>query len=1293
MSFYKSIIGLMLMALVLVFAVGCDDDEGNGVGPEQDKADIRVIHAGYDAPAVDIKVDGTTAFTNIEYGATTGYARINSGTRNITVTPAGAASPVFINVDLALVTDAEYTVFAVGDLDNIEPIFDTDVRTPVSGKVKIRVVHASPDAPNIDLKLDNGSGTALFSNLAFKDITSYLEVDPGTFTFAITPTGSTDEVVVLNPITFIDGQVLTIMVHGSFDNSDEYPLQVRAYIDNNNGDSFVDLQPIQTNIRLLQTSYDAGLVDFRIDAGLAAGNIAYGMSSGYRDVDAGLRNITVTSAGTTSPAVIDFDLNIVDNLDYTVIAVDELAQIDALYVVDDRSPSATDAKIRLVHASPDAPAVDIKLDTGSGTAVFTNSSFKDISDYIEVGAGTYNFVITPTGSTDEVVVFDPVDLTVGSVYTIVAHGTLDGNDAYPFGVRVFIDNGDGDEYVDLIPATTGVRVIHTSYDAPDVDIWVDGATAFTGIGYGISTGYADLNAGTRNLVVTQTGTTTPAVIDITPTLEAYTDYTVFAMDQLSSITAVYTADDRTPDDAAARVRVVHAVPDAPAIDLKLNTADGTPVVENVAFTDITDYTTLAGGDATFVITAASATEDLFIFEPISLVNGNVYTVVAHGTLDSLDSYPFGVRVFIDNDDGSSYVDLTALPPTSNIRVIHTSYDASAVDIRLDDVVEIAALNFGLASSYTEVNSGLRNIVVTPAGSATPEVISIDLMLQKNFEYTILAVDELALIDALYAVDDRTPDPANAKIRFIHAMPDAPTVDIKVGSGMAAATFADVAFKDIENYITVTPGAYSFVVTETGMTDEIVVFDPIDLAAGDVYTIVAMGTFDEGDAVESTIRVFDDNGNGNAYVDLVAAQTNLRVIHTSYDAPNVDIFVDGDMFFQDLAYGLTSGYSDYSAGTRNITINPTGSGTPVIDVTLTLGADIDYTIFAVDEVALIDAVYDADLREPVVSAAKVRFVHASPDAPDVDVKVGTGSGEIVFSNATFKGISDYIEMAAGDYSFVITAAGDTNEVIAFDPVTLSNNTVYTIVAHGTLDDGDAYPFGVRVFIDNGDGNTYVDLVEYPMTAQIRVINTSYDAPDLDVWVDGVVGISGLPYSGVAGYGEVDAGIRNIQMTPTGLTVPVVIDTNVAYTRGHEYTAFIVDEFAMIDAVQVDDDRAPNAGMAKLRFVHTSPDAPAFDIKLFTGDGPTAFENTSFKDVTAYTELDGGSYIFVVTENGSTTPVATYQAITVDNGSVYTIVAHGTLDDLDAYPFSVRVFIDDGNGDTFVDLVEAVPIAGK
>lgn len=1294
MKNYKTIIGLMIMALILVFVVSCDDDDENGVGPVLDKANVRVIHASYDAPLVDIHVDGTTAFSNLEYGTTSGYASINSGTRNITVTPAGASTPVVIDVDLTLATDAEYTVFAVGALDNIEPIFDADTRTPIANKVKIRVVHASPDAPAVDLKLDSGAGTPLFSNLAFKDITSYIEVDPGTYTFAITPTGSTDEVVVYDPISVAGGQVFTVMVHGSFDNSDEYPLLTRVFIDNNDGNSYIELQPVQTNIRLIHTSYDAGNVDLLVDGGLVASNVGYPLSSGYSEVNSGLRNITVTAAGTTAPAVVDLNLDIVENLDYTIFALDEVALIDAVYVIDDRTPSATGAKVRLVHASPDAPAVDVKVNTGSGTAVFTNSAFKDVGDYIEVSGGTYTFVITPTGSTDEVVVFDPVDLAIGSVYTIVAHGTLDNSDMIPFGVRVFVDNAEGDNYVDLTPAQIGLRVIHTSYDAPDVDVWVDGATAFTGLAYGISSGYADLNAGTRNIVVTQTGTTEPAVIDVSPTLEAYTDYTVFAIDQLSSITAVYAADDRTESLSAAKIRMVHAVPDAPAVDLKLNSATGTAVVENVAFSEITDYAEIADGDLTFVVTAASATEDLYIFEPVTLVDGNIYTVVAHGTLDTLDSYPFGVRVFIDNGDGINYVDLSAIPAKSNIRVIHTSYDASAVDVRLDDVVEIAALNFGQASAYTEVNSGLRNIVVTPAGAAVPEVIDIDLMLQKNFEYTILAVDELALIDALYVVDDRTPDPSSAKVRFIHAIPDAPAVDIKAGSGANPAIFGNKVFKDITDYISVVPDAYSFVVTEAGSTDELVVFELIDLEAGGVYTIVAYGTFDEADAVDPIIRVFDDTGTGDSYTDLITAEANLRVIHTSYDAPNVDIFVDDDTLYQDLAYGLSSGYVDYSAGTRNITVNPTGSGTSVIDVTLTLGGDVDYTIFAVDEVALIDAVYDVDLRAPVPSAAKVRFVHASPDAPAVDIRTNTGGGSVVFGNTAFKDITSYAEVTGGSYSFVVTAAGDTNEVFAFEPVTLTNNTVYTVVAHGTLDDGDAYPFGVRVFIDNDDGNTYVDLVSVPLTAKVRMIHTSYDAPDVDVWIDGAVAYSMLPYGGVTGYTDIDAGTRNIQVTPAGLTVPVVVDVDLTYVRGNEYTAFAVDEFAMITAVQTEDDRTPNPNVAKMRLVHASPDAPAVDLKLFSAAGTPVFENIAFKDITAYNESDfigGFPFTLVITATGSTTPVATFENVNVNNGSIYTIVVHGTLDDLDAYPLAVRVFVDDGDGDTYIDLVPSKAMA--
>ena len=40
----------------------------------------------------------------------------------------------------------------------------------------------------------------------------------------------------------------------------------------------------------------------------------------------------------------------------------------------------------------------------------------------------------------------------GGIYTIVALGTLDGDDEYEFGARVFVDSGDGDSFVDLTVA-------------------------------------------------------------------------------------------------------------------------------------------------------------------------------------------------------------------------------------------------------------------------------------------------------------------------------------------------------------------------------------------------------------------------------------------------------------------------------------------------------------------------------------------------------------------------------------------------------------------------------------------------------------------------------------------------------------------------------------------------------------------------------------------------------------------------------------------------------------------------
>ena len=50
----------------------------------------------------------------------------------------------------------------------------------------------------------------------------------------------------------------------------------------------------------------------------------------------------------------------------------------------------------------------------------------------------------------------------------------------------------------------------------------------------------------------------------------------------------------------------------------------------------------------------------------------------------------------------------------------------------------------------------------------------------------------------------------------------------------------------------------------------------------------------------------------------------------------------------------------------------------------------------------------------------------------------------------------------------------NAVVTFDPATLEAGKVFTFIAMGTLDDTDAFDFGVMRIDDTGSGDALVDL---------------------------------------------------------------------------------------------------------------------------------------------------------------------------------------------------------------------------
>lgn len=177
------------------------------------QARVRVVHASPDAPAVDVWVNGSVAFANAPFKGITDYAGLDAGGYNVQVTPTGATEPVVIDANLELMAGTDYTVVAVGQLSQIEPLVLVDNNSaPAAGKAHVRFVHASPDAPAVDIAVTGGP--ALFADIPFKGVGDYLPVDAGTYDLEARVAG-TETVALSVPGVQLDaGVVYTIFAMG-----------------------------------------------------------------------------------------------------------------------------------------------------------------------------------------------------------------------------------------------------------------------------------------------------------------------------------------------------------------------------------------------------------------------------------------------------------------------------------------------------------------------------------------------------------------------------------------------------------------------------------------------------------------------------------------------------------------------------------------------------------------------------------------------------------------------------------------------------------------------------------------------------------------------------------------------------------------------------------------------------------------------------------------------------------------------------------------------------------------------
>jgi hypothetical protein len=203
---------LTLLLAASALTAACSDDDDNTAPEGQSR--VRVVHASPDAPDVDVLVDDAVVLSDVPYLAASDYLELADGGHNVKVNAAGTSTTV-IDTDVDLADGSDYTVIASGLVANIEPlVLEDDNSAPAAGNVRVRAIHGAPSAPAVDVYVTPpGADLALIppalSNVAFGDVSDYIEAPAGDYQVRITAAGTKTVVIDSGALTLTSGQVRT----------------------------------------------------------------------------------------------------------------------------------------------------------------------------------------------------------------------------------------------------------------------------------------------------------------------------------------------------------------------------------------------------------------------------------------------------------------------------------------------------------------------------------------------------------------------------------------------------------------------------------------------------------------------------------------------------------------------------------------------------------------------------------------------------------------------------------------------------------------------------------------------------------------------------------------------------------------------------------------------------------------------------------------------------------------------------------------------------------------------------
>jgi len=194
-------------------------------------------------------------------------------------------------------------------------------------------------------------------------------------------------------------------------------------------------------------------------------------------------------------------------------------------------------------------------------------------------------------------------------------------------------------------------------------------------------------------------------------------------------------------------------------------------------------------------------------------------------------------------------------------------------------------------------------------------------------------------------------------------------------------------------------------------------------------------------------------------------SRVTLFHTSPDAPDFDILVDNEKINNvPFEYGNNTEYLRFSSGIRNLKFKTFGGGATVIDTTITLEPDENFSLFVIDDLDDVSVMVLFDDNDaPAAGNARLRFINLSPDSEPLQLKIKDVALPLTVGQS-FTDASAFMDMEAKTYDFEITSGG--NKVLELPGSQLQSGWFYTIYVIGyvTPPTGNTNTLSAQVYLN-------------------------------------------------------------------------------------------------------------------------------------------------------------------------------------------------------------------------------------